>query len=269
MLSKNSQRRLFSGFLGLSILQEQKAYNAALIALAIVRHQKKKKKKKKNLIFVFLQFACLVSRFLMISPLSFLLNCKRKNESRITFKMQAVMWNAGLRGAVAYALSLRMPEFPGRALFVTTIHAVVIFTIMVHGGLTAPFLKWTDYFNKSTVFFFFFLRFDSFLVFFSNRAGGDYASVHSDQRPLSPSKPKKKLHGFWSNLDKTYLIPFLSYPRNVYKQEAEEKEKHLAAEMQDTSLISEEGDELGAFYQSRRAASSEKHFPRKWARQWR
>ena len=39
---------------------------------------------------------------------SFLANLKRRH--RIPFKMQFVMWFAGLRGAIAFALALNMPN---------------------------------------------------------------------------------------------------------------------------------------------------------------
>jgi hypothetical protein len=158
----------------------------------------------------------------MISPMSFLLNLKRKGNDRITMKMQVVMWNAGLRGAVAYALSLRLPEsMPGRALFVTTIHAVVIFTILVHGSLTGPLLRLT---SLSTT---------------DQSSGTDYSHLNdSSLAPLATPK-KKKIHGFWSTIDKKYLIPFLSYPRDVYRQEQEEKERNITSELQDTSLLDE------------------------------
>lgn len=204
-------------FLGLSILQEQKAYNVALIAIATVRDTEEIPAFATAYQILHFQFACLLSRALMISPLSLLLNLKRKGNTKITMKMQAVMWNAGLRGAVAYALSLRLPDSPGRSLFVTTIHAVVIFTILVHGGLTGPLLGWTG-------------------LSAGKEENGGYSHVAADTVPLNVPK-KKKIHGFWSSIDKNYLIPFLSYPRNVYKQEQEEKEKGLESELQDTSLL--------------------------------
>lgn len=139
--------------------------------------------------------------------------------------MQAVIWNAGLRGAVAYALSLRLPEGPGRSLFVTTIHAVVIFTILVHGGLTGPLLNWTKLGGAA-----------------ASSEGASYSQLNdSSLQPLQQPK-KKKIHGFWSSLDKKYLIPFLSYPRNVYKKEAEDKEHANESELQDTSLLDEESN---------------------------
>lgn len=72
---------------------------------------------------------------------STLANLKRKR--KISGKMQFVMWFAGLRGAIAFALSMNMPNEDGRwdnnALESSTL-AIVIFTTVVCGGLTGA---WT------------------------------------------------------------------------------------------------------------------------------
>ena len=52
---------------------------------------------------------CLIGRFLNIIPLSFLANTCRRGRTKISPKMQVVLWFAGLRGAVAFALSENVP----------------------------------------------------------------------------------------------------------------------------------------------------------------
>lgn len=52
--------------------------------------------------FLFCIFACLLGRVANIFPLSFIANWGRKE--KIPLKMQVVMWFAGLRGAIAFAL---------------------------------------------------------------------------------------------------------------------------------------------------------------------
>ncbi|XP_038070121.1 sodium/hydrogen exchanger 8-like [Patiria miniata] len=82
----------------------------------------------------------LVGRALNIFPLSFL--CNKFREHKITLKMQLVMWFSGLRGAIAYALSLHlMFGNQTRHVLVTTTLVVVLFTVVVIGGLTMPVLK--------------------------------------------------------------------------------------------------------------------------------
>jgi len=87
--------------------------------------------------------ACLLGRALNTFPLSWLANKKRKK--KIPPAMQFVIWFAGLRGAIAFALSLNMPDFGGKwsetnEFVVTTTLGIVMFTTFVCGGLTAPIL---------------------------------------------------------------------------------------------------------------------------------
>ncbi|XP_071481960.1 sodium/hydrogen exchanger 8-like [Diadema antillarum] len=82
----------------------------------------------------------LLGRALNIFPLSFL--CNKFREHKITFKMQFVMWFSGLRGAIAYALSMHL-EFGNdtRHVLVTTTLTIVLFTVLGLGGSTLPLLK--------------------------------------------------------------------------------------------------------------------------------
>ena len=84
--------------------------------------------------------ACLVSRALAVVPLSLALNLGRKK--KITPSMQLVLWAAGLRGAVSYALALSIPT-KARDLLVATTHGVVLATIFC-GGIMGPLLKVLD-----------------------------------------------------------------------------------------------------------------------------
>lgn len=81
---------------------------------------------------------CIVGRFLNIFPLSALANMGRKQE--IPLKMQSVIWFAGLRGAISYALAQNMPD-EHKDLYVSTTLGIVIFTTFVCGGLTEPMLN--------------------------------------------------------------------------------------------------------------------------------
>ena len=83
---------------------------------------------------------CLIGRMLNIFPLSFLANqCRRKRGNRISFKMQAVLWFAGLRGAIAYALAENMPG-PNKDSYITATLSICIFTTVVCGAMTETVL---------------------------------------------------------------------------------------------------------------------------------
>lgn len=76
---------------------------------------------------------CLLGRALNIFPLAYLANLGRSK--KIPGKMQIVMWFAGLRGAIAFALSLSMDSpIPGADKYVTTTMVVVLLTTLGQGG---------------------------------------------------------------------------------------------------------------------------------------
>jgi sodium/hydrogen exchanger 8 len=73
---------------------------------------------------------CLLGRLLNIFPLSFIANQCRRKGNQITLKMQAVLWFAGLRGAIAFALSENMPG-PHKEIYATATLSICLFTTIV------------------------------------------------------------------------------------------------------------------------------------------
>jgi len=71
--------------------------------------------------------------------------CNRFRAHQITQKMMVIMWFSGLRGAIAYALSLHL-EFgeDTRKVLVTTTLVVVLFTTIILGGGTMPLMKYLE-----------------------------------------------------------------------------------------------------------------------------
>jgi hypothetical protein len=95
-----------------------------------------------NMIFFILCIIfCLIGRIMNIYPLSFVANLFRRQT--IPLNMQHVMCFAGLRGAIAFALSMGMPA-ENRDLYVSTTLSIVVFTTFVCGGMTEPVLKKMD-----------------------------------------------------------------------------------------------------------------------------
>lgn len=155
--------------LGVTIFEEGLKYDAYLIAMTCI--------------------GAVLARLFATGILSFLLNVRRPESDRISLKSQLVIWNAGLRGAVAYALAVSstMPKVnvDNTNLMITTVHASVLFTIFFHGFLTVPIVAWTGL------------------------AGGG-----ADSRQLSEPRPaRKKIHSVWSRIDKTWIIPLISFAR--------------------------------------------------------
>ncbi|KAJ8614118.1 hypothetical protein CTAYLR_004650 [Chrysophaeum taylorii] len=83
---------------------------------------------------------CLVGRALNTFPLSAVSNLVFRRH-KIPLRMQFVIWFAGLRGAIAFALSQNMPGRHKDAYETTTL-SIVVFTTVVCGGLTEPMLRY-------------------------------------------------------------------------------------------------------------------------------
>jgi len=82
--------------------------------------------------------AVAISRFCNIYPLSFIMNLGRKK--KIPYKFQHMLFFAGLRGAVAFALAIRNTEGLVRQLMLTTVLIVSMVTVIFNGGLTTQAL---------------------------------------------------------------------------------------------------------------------------------
>ncbi|OQR86739.1 Monovalent Cation:Proton Antiporter-1 (CPA1) Family [Achlya hypogyna] len=88
----------------------------------------------------------LLSRMLNIVPLLAVSNLWRRAEERISAKTMFVIWFAGLRGAISFALvkTWSFVDSDGtshRPLIVSTTLLIVVFTTLVLGGLTGPLLS--------------------------------------------------------------------------------------------------------------------------------
>jgi solute carrier family 9 (sodium/hydrogen exchanger), member 8 len=91
---------------------------------------------------------CLVGRACNIFPLAYLVNYFRQH--KITKKMQFIMWFSGLRGAIAFALSLNLNiESEVHNVIVTSTLILVLFTTIVLGGSTMPLMNYLNA-NKSS-----------------------------------------------------------------------------------------------------------------------
>jgi solute carrier family 9 (sodium/hydrogen exchanger), member 8 len=82
---------------------------------------------------------CLLGRLFNIFPLSFFANLCRSESEKIPFKMQCVLWFAGLRGAIAFALAANMPG-KHNDIYATATLFICIFTTVVCGGVTEKIL---------------------------------------------------------------------------------------------------------------------------------
>lgn len=85
------------------------------------------------------------SRAANVVPCCAAINHLRPPGFRISKKQQLVLWWSGLRGAMAFALSVEaMKSFPGKTgkVIMTCTFMVILITVLVNGGSTGHLLNW-------------------------------------------------------------------------------------------------------------------------------
>jgi len=124
VVSSLSEMFVFA-YLGLALFSFDQVYDVGLIFFSVV--------------------FCLAARFFNVFPLCLLINIyQRKNPKRqVPMKEQVVMWFVGLRGAMAFALSLDTHTEHALSIHTTTLF-IVLLTVMVMGGATGPLLLLLD-----------------------------------------------------------------------------------------------------------------------------
>jgi hypothetical protein len=136
---------------------------------------------------------CALGRALNIFPLTWIANrCRKSGVNKIPPKMQMVLWFAGLRGAIAFALSENMPG-PNRDTYTTCTLTICMFTTIVCGGFTEKMLK----------------------RYGMKQGGNNYGEIGDDEEYLSivdsptarrmSSQVYKGFKGAWKELDNQYL----------------------------------------------------------------
>jgi sodium/hydrogen exchanger 8 len=137
-----------------------------------------------------IKFLILLARALNIFPLSLLVNQCRS--VKISFQNQVIMWFSGLRGAIAFALSLHLPfQKETRSVLITTTLVIVLVTIVILGGSTLPLLKllrsrYTDKLRMS-------------------KTEDQGSAIDADDLERSEVSSR----GILSDLDRRYVVPFL------------------------------------------------------------
>uniref|UniRef100_A0A182K3T6 Sodium/hydrogen exchanger n=1 Tax=Anopheles christyi TaxID=43041 RepID=A0A182K3T6_9DIPT len=92
-------------------------------------------------LFIFTGFMCAaIGRAVNIYPLSALLNIARK--PKISWNFQHMLFFAGLRGAMSFALAIRNTVSDARQAMLTTTSLIVITTVIIQGGAANFLLNW-------------------------------------------------------------------------------------------------------------------------------
>ncbi|XP_032569706.1 sodium/hydrogen exchanger 6 isoform X11 [Drosophila sechellia] len=91
--------------------------------------------------FIITAFICAaIGRAVNVYPLSWLLNIKRK--PKISTNFQHMLFFAGLRGAMSFALAIRNTVSAERQTMLTATSLIVIFTVVIQGGAANFLLNW-------------------------------------------------------------------------------------------------------------------------------
>ncbi|XP_034473769.1 sodium/hydrogen exchanger 6 isoform X2 [Drosophila innubila] len=91
--------------------------------------------------FIITAFICAaLGRAVNVYPLSWLLNIKRK--PKISSNFQHMLFFAGLRGAMSFALAIRNTVSDARQTMLTATSLIVIFTVIIQGGAANFLLNW-------------------------------------------------------------------------------------------------------------------------------
>ncbi|XP_058802563.1 sodium/hydrogen exchanger 6 isoform X3 [Phymastichus coffea] len=85
-------------------------------------------------------FCAMLGRAVNVYPLSALLNLGRK--PKIPMNFQHMLFFAGLRGAMSFALAIRNTVSEARQAMLTTTSLIVILTVIFQGGMASQFLNW-------------------------------------------------------------------------------------------------------------------------------
>lgn len=148
-------------------------------------------------VFIVSGFVCAsLGRAANIYPLSFILNLGRK--PKIPANFQHILFFAGLRGAMSFALAIRNTVSDARQAMLTTTSLIVIVTVIVQGGSTMQLLNW----------------FKIPVGVEEELEALPEPKIRREESPIhgkSSDSDKSFLARVWGNFDVHYMKPFLTH----------------------------------------------------------
>ncbi|CAO1349778.1 unnamed protein product [Diamesa tonsa] len=160
-------------------------------------------------IFIITGFVCAaIGRAVNVYPLAFLINLGRK--PKMPWNFQHMLFFAGLRGAMSFALAIRNTVSEARQIMLTCTSLIVITTVIFQGGAANFLLNWLNIpvgVDEET----------EQLTYQGVRSDVESPDNNEDQPGQSTAPPKKNekalLARVWGNFDSKYMKPFLTNSR--------------------------------------------------------
>ncbi|XP_023293376.2 sodium/hydrogen exchanger 6 isoform X3 [Lucilia cuprina] len=164
-------------------------------------------------VFIITGFICAaIGRAVNIYPLSWLLNLNRN--PKISSNFQHMLFFAGLRGAMSFALAIRNTISEARQTMLTATSLIVIFTVVIQGGASNFLLSWlkipvgvdeeTEQLNNYQIH-----SSDGYLQDCGDMENNAAAGIGSNGR----RNEKAILARLWGNFDTKYMKPLLTHSR--------------------------------------------------------
>nr|XP_027085727.1 sodium/hydrogen exchanger 6-like isoform X3 [Coffea arabica] len=203
-LSDNSQRFVSAFFDLISSLAETFVFIYMGFDIAMEQHS------WSHIGFIFFSILFIViARAANVFGCAYLINLVRPTNRKIPLKHQKALWYSGLRGAMAFALSLQsvhdLPEGHGQTIFTATT-AIVVLTVLLIGGSTGTMLEALEVVGDG--------HDGSLGESFEGNNG--YIAPPYDGESSSGNRLKMKLKEFhkstasFTALDRNYLTPFFT-----------------------------------------------------------
>ncbi|XP_063218891.1 sodium/hydrogen exchanger 6 isoform X2 [Bacillus rossius redtenbacheri] len=185
--------------------------------------------------FIIVGFICaMLGRAVNVYPLAFLLNLGRK--PKIPFNFQHMLFFAGLRGAMSFALAIRNTVSEARQAMLTTTSLIVIITVIVQGGATMQLLTWF----KIPVGVEEEVELLPYTGVRSNMQDPTMAR-ETNSGSANSSNEKALLARIWGNFDVKYMKPFLTHARPTLLETLPVCCSSLARVLTTTEQMTQEG----------------------------
>nr|CAI5843477.1 unnamed protein product [Callosobruchus analis] len=166
-------------------------------------------------VFISAGFICAtIGRAANIYPLSFLLNLGRK--PKIPSNFQHMLFFAGLRGAMSFALAIRNTMSEARQAMLTTTSLIVIITVIIQGGATMSLLNWfqipvgiddeTEALSTQGVH-------SGGNTPRGSDGAGEWREINGSEFPKQHQNEKAFLARIWGSFDTHYMKPLLTHSR--------------------------------------------------------